>query len=321
MHVDDPLLKALHAVGVQAAIPTAPSSSASAPSSVDAMKDVAQLAKQAGFTKGVAIHAKKGERENDEGVFKILNVTKEGFELKQADGDVTHTIRYKDALENWVRFTGKLTTELVECNAASCSPLNSVEWRLLAVKGAVAIAMEEELKNHEEFAFENLTVYENPRSLRTKNMISKGGLKVVAASSNLQNKMVRKDAVGIGSFEIGGKSVPMLVGPQIKMPINNDGEAAEKPWVAHFWLVQQGAETVNMELTWTPHQVGPYTVYVPILTSKRKLGKGDVLLQANQDEAPVPMAQNRRPEARASCAYISGRCWSCGVAIVQNVHV
>ena len=96
-------------------------------------------------------------------------------EVKQVDGNITHKMATEELLDKWSVFKGNVTTALHECTADMCSPLLSVDWKMSLAKGAVAVAMEEHLKLHEEHAFSTLIVYANPSHLRANTDMNKRG--------------------------------------------------------------------------------------------------------------------------------------------------
>ncbi len=79
--------------------------------------------------------------------------------------------------------------------------------------------------------------------------------------------------------------------------MSKDGEASAKPWMSHFWLVQQHDvhKDCNLELTWVYETVGEYNISLPILANKRQLKVGETLKRVRVEcIAQAPTAKRQR---------------------------
>ena len=127
-----------------------------------------------------------------------------------------------------------------------------------------------------------------------------GELKLVAASNKVK-KESNKESVVVGNFNVCGQEVKLYAHKHVDLPVTKDGEANDKPWLSHFWLVQQSNDDFNMELTWVEEEVGIYKVYVPMLQNQRALKQGDVLARRRHEEEGGPM-----PKTQKTCILSAG---------------
>ena len=106
-----------------------------------------------------------------------------------------------------------------------------------------------------------------------------GELVFVGASARLEQK-ANKTNILVGEFTVGGALQRMHLGAHFVPPLNPQGEANEKPWVAPFWVVAKAEkpDDINMALQFIEEKVSSdITVWVPILVNTKPLSAGDAL--------------------------------------------
>ncbi len=106
-----------------------------------------------------------------------------------------------------------------------------------------------------------------------------GELVFVGASSRLEQK-ASKTNILVGEFTVGGALQRMYLAPRFVPPLNAQGEANDKPWVAPFWVVAKAEkpDDINMALKFIEEKASSdITVWVPILVKNKPLSAGDAL--------------------------------------------
>ena len=141
----------------------------------------------------------------------------------------------------------------------------SAEWKATAVRGAVACVMQKYLTMHEKDAYAKLELHQSKGVVvRATEAIPKGQLKLAPASQRLDQKQAA-GSFNVCTFQHGGKSTDIYACPQTTLPLNEDGELNQKPWVNHFWMVQLGDDlkVCKMELKWEDDTIGRFDVRTP----------------------------------------------------------
>ena len=177
----------------------------------------------------------------------------------------------------------------------------SAGWKMTAAKGAVAIAMQKLVEEHEGAAFEQLEVYSSGKGVcvcvRTVADIPRGELQLVPATMRVDHK-IAEGAFGVCTFECGDDVVELYIYKHIVMPLNKDGEENKNPWVSHFWLVQkfEDKRECNVELQWVHEDVGDFKISIPTIVNKRALKKGVVLKCLHKDQTSKEKDKGKEKE-------------------------
>ena len=216
-------------------------------------------------------------------IFKVAAMDDSAAELVlQQDGKDAEakTVGINDILTNWRVHRGKVTGMLEgwDCNTNLCSPTSSSQWRLDAVKGAVAMAAQKVSKKSSNM-LQHIELLVKPTLVKVLQRFEVGELVFVGASARLEQK-ASKTNILVGEFTVGGALQRMHLGAHFVPPLNAHGEANEKPWVAPFWVVAKAEkpDDINMALKFIEEKVSSdITVWVPILVNNKPLSAGDAL--------------------------------------------
>lgn len=276
--------------------PTNPSSSASSTSieTVDELKTPMHIARRNGFLVGTYVQHKKSKD-----IAKIVKLEADKVEMQSHEGGITARVDYKSLMDAYKNYKGKLSGEALGCSIEA-SPSRSVDWGYVAIKGAIAMAMQSHLADAEATAFDLCTPYENPMCVKAAKDIQKNELRLVCASTRVDHKAI-KGTIFVGTFSATAQdTVSMYVSQQLTMPVNKDGADVDNPWFCHFWCVENTADTkqVNLELVWEKVSVHKYDVMVPVLTNPRVIKGGTKLKRLKvTDHAQTPDNARKRKAA------------------------
>ncbi len=147
------------------------------------------------------------------------------------------TVGINDILANWRVHRGKATGMLEgwDSNTNLCSPASSSQWRLDAVRGAVAIAVQKIYEKSSNM-LQHIELLVKPTPVKVPQRFEVGELAFVGAISRLEQK-ASKTNILVGEFAVGGALQRMHLAPHFVPPLNAQGEANDKPWVAPFRAV------------------------------------------------------------------------------------
>ena len=190
-HIANPWRKAVEEEGAAASSASAPT--VASPETVQDLKSQKVLAKKAGFAMHVHVVYKKDPKD----IYTITSMNDGHASMILRETDITLETPYEDLLNDWKVYSGKVALVLAECVSETCSPLLSAEWKTMAARGAVAIAMQKYVGEQEKEAYDKLEVYQSKGVVvRAKAPIPKGTLTLAIASQRLDQKKAN------GSFRV-----------------------------------------------------------------------------------------------------------------------
>ena len=277
---------------------------ASVPETIAEMKSETRQVIKLGFKKDAYISPKA---EKDLQTWRVDLVTEAGAEctlVAAGEEREQKTIALDDMLKDWRIHKGKVTAKLIgwDFESTRCSPLASPVWKMDVAKGAIAMALMSEYKDHEHL-LQGLCLLQNPSIVKATRAFKAGELCLVPASQRIERKQ-SPGSLPVGRFDLGAEDDTILyLGSQFVPPVSANGTENKSTWVAPFWIVNSTeAADANMDLVHVERDIKGIKVFVPLLKNKKALKEGDEVKRAKNDHMKEPTKNKKSASAAVGSA-------------------
>ena len=160
-------------------------------------------------------------------------------------------------------------------------------------KGALMMAMQKTFKLHAD-SFALLEFMHQPYSVKTKQAIVKGSLKIPCCST--ASKIAFKDPMKVAKkttntveakvVSSGGTEMQFAVASHISPFWDSDGKKQDTVFICPFWFMKRDSNG-DMELVYEEVKVDDFMCHIPVAVNKKRLNKEQLVTLAVPDEDTV----------------------------------